>query len=146
LAHLHLKNPAEKAKIIELLLSRNSDITIDDLSKNDNYTEITKFPQRIGDLIILPKLGHYLADERGMVRYQNNSAKFKTDVFGEHGFSPRFQEMWGIFYAKGSKIRAGFQIEPFKNIHIYPLICQLLGIPVPPGIDGKVEVLAPVLK
>ncbi len=146
LAHLHLRNPAEKSKIIELLLKRNADISIDDLSENKNYTDISKFPQRIGDLLILPKLGHYLADERGMVRYQNNSARFKTEVFGEHGYSPRDKEMWGIFYAQGSKIKTGTTLEPFQNIHIYPLLCQLLGLPVPDGIDGKKEVLAPVLK
>jgi predicted AlkP superfamily pyrophosphatase or phosphodiesterase len=146
LAHLHLKNPSEKDQVIKLLLERSDHVTIDDLVKNENYTDVSKFPQRVGDLIILPKLGYYLADERGMVRYQNNSARFKTDVFGEHGFSPRYREMWGIFYANGPKIRSGFKIPPFQNIHIYPLICQLLGLPVPDEIDGKKEVLAPVLK
>lgn len=146
LAHLHLTNPAKKSEVINLLTQRSKDITIDDLSKNENYTDISKFPQRFGDLIILPKMGHYLADERGIVRYQNNSARFKTEVFGEHGFSPRNTEMWGIFYAKGPKIKGGIQMEPFQNIHIYPLLCQLLGLPIPEEIDGKPEVLAPVLK
>ena len=146
LAHLHLKNPSEKEKVIKQLKERSEDITIDDLQTNENYTDISKFPQRVGDLVILPRLGYYLADERGMVRYQNNSARFKTNVFGEHGFSPRNQEMWGIFYAKGPQIKTGFQIEAFQNIHIYPLLCQLLGLPIPDGIDGKKEVLAPVLK
>lgn len=146
LAHLHLKNPAEKGEVIKLLTQRSEDITIDDLSKNENYTDISKFPQRIGDLLILPKLGYYLADDRGMSRYQNNSARFKTEIFGEHGFSPRNQEMWGIFYAKGPQIKSGIEIEPFQNIHIYPLLCHLLGLPIPEEIDGKKEVLAPVLK
>lgn len=146
LAHLHLKNPLDKEKVIKLLLERSQDITIDDLQTNENYTDISKFPQRVGDLVILPKLGYYLADERGMVRYQNNAARFKTEVFGEHGFSPRNQEMWGIFYAKGPQIKSGATIEPFQNIHIYPLLCQLLGLPIPDGIDGKKEVLNPVLK
>lgn len=146
LAHLHLKNPSEKENVIKQLKERSPDITIDDLRTNENYTDISKFPQRVGDLVILPKLGYYLADERGMVRYQNNAARFKTDVFGEHGFSPRNQEMWGIFYAKGPQIKSGATIEPFQNIHIYPLLCQLLGLPIPDGIDGKKEVLNPVLK
>lgn len=146
LAHLHLINPSEKENVIKQLKERSPDITIDDLRTNENYTDISKFPQRVGDLVILPKLGYYLADERGMVRYQNNAARFKTEVFGEHGFSPRNQEMWGIFYAKGPQIKSGTTIEPFQNIHIYPLLCQLLGLPIPDGIDGKKEVLNPVLK
>ena len=146
LAHLHLINPSEKENVIKQLKERSPDITIDDLQTNENYTDISKFPQRVGDLVILPKLGYYLADERGMVRYQNNAARFKTEVFGEHGFSPRNQEMWGIFYARGPQIKSGTTIEPFQNIHIYPLLCQLLGLPIPDGIDGKKEVLNPVLK
>lgn len=145
LAHLHLKNPEEKAQVIELIKSRSGNIAIDDLSGNENYSDVTRFPQRIGDFLIIPKLGYYLADHRGMMRYQNRSALLKTEVFGEHGISPKNKEMWGIFYAKGPQIKSGNRIEPFQNIHIYPLICQLLGLPIPEGIDGKKEVLAPVL-
>lgn len=145
LAHLHLKDPSEKLKVIELLKSRGSNFAIDDLSKNENYTDISRFPQRIGDLMIIPEFGYYFADTRGMVRYQNRSAMLKTNVYGEHGFSPNNMEMWGIFYAKGPRVKSGNQIDPFQNIHIYPLLCQLLGLEIPVGIDGKIEVLAPVL-
>jgi hypothetical protein len=140
-----LENPDEKSKVIELLKSRGGNFIIDDLSKNENYTDITKYPQRIGDFLIIPEMGHYLADNRSMLRYQNRSALLKTDVYGEHGFSPKNEEMWGIFYAKGPRIKVGNQIEPFQNIHIYPLLCQLLGLEIPDGIDGKKEVLTPVL-
>ena len=54
--------------------------------------------------------------------------------------------MWGIFYAKGPQIKEGFRVDPFQNIHIYPLLCRILGLPIPDGIDGKLEVLLPVLK
>ncbi|MDO8968734.1 alkaline phosphatase family protein [Algoriphagus sp.] len=146
LAHLYLEDPSEKIKVIELLKSRGSNFSIDELSKNENYTDISRFPQRIGDLMIIPEFGYYLADNRGMLRYQNRSAMLKTDVYGEHGFSPKNQEMWGIFYAMGPRIKVGHQIKPFQNIHIYPLLCQLLGLETPAGIDGKKEVLAPVLR
>jgi predicted AlkP superfamily pyrophosphatase or phosphodiesterase len=146
LAHLHLKNPSDKESVIKLLMMRSGDILTDDLRNNENYKNTGKFPERIGDLILIPRFGYYLADERGMLRYQNNLARFKTDVFGEHGFSPKHKEMWGIFYAKGPLIKSGVEIEPFENIHIYPLICQLLGLPIPSEIDGKKEVLFPVLK
>ncbi|MFN3997740.1 alkaline phosphatase family protein [Algoriphagus sp.] len=145
LAHVHLENPNEKAKVIKLLKSRGGNFIIDDLAKNENYTDITKYPQRFGDFLIIPEMGYYLADNRSMLRYQNRSAMIKTDVFGEHGFSPKYQEMWGIFYAKGPRIKMGNQVDPFQNIHIYPLLCQLLGLEIPTEIDGKKEVLDPVL-
>jgi predicted AlkP superfamily pyrophosphatase or phosphodiesterase len=146
LAHVYLENSEEKTEAIGIIKSRNGNITVDDLSGNANYSDVTRYPQRIGDFLIIPEKGFYLADVQGMMRYQNRSALLKTEVFGEHGLSPKYQEMWGIFYAKGPRIKSGNQIEPFQNIHIYPLICQLLGFPIPEGIDGKVEVLAPILK
>jgi predicted AlkP superfamily pyrophosphatase or phosphodiesterase len=146
LAHLHLENPKEKEKVIQVLLSRNPNLTIDDLSTTENYSDLTAFPQRKGDLLILPKEGYYLTDVKGKVRYQSNAARFQTQVFGEHGFTPRYKDMRGIFYAKGPQIKAGLEIEPFQNIHIYPLLCRILNLPLPENLDGKSAVLEPILK
>lgn len=146
LAHLHLSNPSQKAAVAELLRKREPRITVDDLSTTANYSDLTSFPQRLGDLLIIPNEGYYLADARGSMRYQNNVARFNTAVFGEHGFSPSYQDMWGIFYAKGPQIKTGMALAPFQNIHIYPLICRILGLPIPSTIDGKEAVLAPLIK
>ncbi len=146
LAHLHLENPKEKEKVIQVLLSRNPNLTIDDLSTTENYSDLTAFPQRKGDLLILPKEGYYLTDVKGKVRYQSNAARFQTQVFGEHGFTPRYKDMRGIFYAKGPMIKVGLEIEPFQNIHIYPLLCRILNLPLPENLDGKSAVLEPILK
>jgi hypothetical protein len=54
--------------------------------------------------------------------------------------------MWGIFYAAGPDLRAGVAIPAFENVHIYPLIARLLGLTPPPDIDGRLEVLEPILK
>ena len=146
LAHLHLEDPKEKEKVIQLLLARNPNISIDDLSSTQNYSDLTAFPQRKGDLLILPNQGYYLTDVRGKVRYQNNAARFQTQVFGEHGFTPRDQDMYGIFYAKGPQIQSGLKLEPFQNIHIYPLLCRILNLPIPAQVDGRASVLESVLK
>jgi len=145
LAHLHLENPKEKEKVIQVLLSRNPNISIDDLSTTENYSDLAAFPQRKGDLLILPKEGYYLTDVKGKVRYQSNAARFQTQVFGEHGFTPRYKDMRGIFYAKGPMIKVGLEIEPFQNIHIYPLLCRILNLPLPENLDGKSAVLEPIL-
>ncbi|MBN7811597.1 alkaline phosphatase family protein [Algoriphagus sp. H41] len=146
LAHVHLANKAEQEKAIKLIQSRSAHVAVDDFVKNENYSDISAYPQRVGDFLIIPEFGYYLADNRGMMRYQNRSAMLKTETFGEHGFSPKHRELWGIFYANGPQIKSGVQIEPFQNIHIYPLICQILGLPIPESVDGKTEVLQPVLK
>lgn len=146
LAHLHLAKPEHKAEVIKILEERPGNFKIEDVTSLVSYKDISRYPNRIGDLLILPELGYYLADERGIFRYQNNSAMLKTDVFGEHGFSPEYQEMHGIFYASGPSIKEGLVIDRFENIHIFPMICQILGLPIPAEIDGKAEVLAPILK
>ncbi len=146
LAHLHLVNPQEKEQVIQMLLARNPNISIDDLSTTENYSDLTAFPQRKGDLLILPNEGYYLTDVKGKVRYQNNAARFDTQVFGEHGFTPRYKDMQGIFYAKGPQIKVGMEIDPFQNIHIYPLLCRILNLPLPANLDGKSAVLEPILK
>lgn len=146
LAHLHLANPEQKAEVIRILEERSGNFKIEDVTSRVSYKDISKFPNRMGELLILPDLGYYLADERGIFRYQNNSAMMKTDVFGEHGYSPEYREMHGIFYANGPSIKSGMKINRFENIHIYPMICQILGLPIPEEIDGEAEVLAPILK
>jgi predicted AlkP superfamily pyrophosphatase or phosphodiesterase len=146
LAHLYLSNSNEKAAVVQLIRSRNPHITVDDLSSTANYSDLNSFRQRIGDLIIIPNKGYYLADARGALRYQNNAKRLKTEVFGEHGYSPSYPEMWGIFYAKGPQIQLGMTLAPFHNIHIYPMLCRILGLPIPNTIDGKEAVLAPLLK
>jgi hypothetical protein len=54
--------------------------------------------------------------------------------------------MHAIFYAKGPAFRQGLTIPSFRNVHVYPLVCEILGLPVPKGIDGQLEVLESTLK
>ncbi|WP_144603778.1 alkaline phosphatase family protein [Algoriphagus algorifonticola] len=146
LLHMHLKNPDEKAEIKALIESRGKHIHVIDIADREYYQDLSLHEDLMGDLLIIPDLGYYLTDDRGMFRYQNRAAMSKTEVFGEHGFSPDYQEMQGIFYANGPAFKEGLVIEPFENIHIYPIICEILGLPSPDSIDGQLEVLKPILK
>ncbi|MFT7205233.1 MAG: hypothetical protein ACI8YP_003732, partial [Algoriphagus sp.] len=62
------------------------------------------------------------------------------------GYSQEYPEMHGIFYAQGPQLKSGLTIESFDNIHVFPLICKILGLPIPDDIDGKLEVLESILK
>jgi predicted AlkP superfamily pyrophosphatase or phosphodiesterase len=65
---------------------------------------------------------------------------------GTHGYDPRLLPgMKALFVASGPDIRAGVTIEPFENVNLYPLIAQILGLPVG-RIDGERKVLQNVLK
>jgi len=67
-------------------------------------------------------------------------------IFGQHGFDPVNKEMHGIFYANGPAFKKGHKIPSFKNIHIYPLMCKILGLKIPDGIDGQLEQLENILR
>ena len=54
--------------------------------------------------------------------------------------------MGAIFYANGPNIKKGLVIEEFENVHVYPLIAELLGITKVPAIDGQLEVLKGIIE
>lgn len=105
------------------------------------YFETPPTNPRWGDLIAIPNEGHYFVNTRVMgMRRSGGQAEI-----GEHGFNPAIKEMHGIFYAAGPALKKGLRIPPFTNVHIYPLMCRILGIDIPADIDGKEEVLRGVL-
>lgn len=54
--------------------------------------------------------------------------------------------IWTAFVAAGSGFHRGQQIERFENIHIYPLLAELLNLELLTEIDGRADVLRPILK
>ncbi len=69
---------------------------------------------------------------------------------GNHGFDPEVKNMHGIFYASGPAIRSGVTIDTFENIHVYPLVCEILGIqpygPAKDAPEGDLDILYPILE
>lgn len=146
LAHLHLDNPLELEEVYLRLNTLEGPFRVSKVQDKDYYKNIDRYRNRLGDILILPDLGFYLVDTQGMVKYQNRSAMFKTNTFGEHGFSPEYKDMHGIFYANGPSIRKNEIIPSFQNFHVYPLICTILGLPIPDDIDGDIKVLEKILE
>ena len=65
---------------------------------------------------------------------------------GAHGYLPRRDpRMLGIFYANGPDIRPG-RLSAFENVHVYPYVRSLLGLPPAQNIDGDPRVLAKYLR
>jgi predicted AlkP superfamily pyrophosphatase or phosphodiesterase len=146
LAHLYLNNPLEIEEVFLKLNSKEGPFKAVKVKDKEYYKNTQKHPNRLGEILIIPELGFYLATTVGLVGYQNRSAMFKTNVFGEHGFSPGYRDMHGIFYANGPKIKEGIVINSFQNIHVFPIICKILDLPIPDDIDGDVNILKPILK
>ncbi len=92
---------------------------------------------RIADIIVETHPPFMFSDARHL--------RNKTN--GMHGYDPyKFPEMGAIFIANGPAFKQGLTIPSFENIHVFPLLATVLGIPIPQNIDGRVEVLEPILK
>lgn len=64
---------------------------------------------------------------------------------GAHGYDNRYQEMQATFIAHGPAFKNGFVSEPFENIHVYELMCRILGLK-PAKNDGDIEKVRSMLK
>lgn len=67
-----------------------------------------------------------------------------TSDRGAHGYDPEAPDMAALFIANGPAFRRGARLPAFDNVHVYPLLARLLGLPGRPG-DGDPSVLAPAL-
>ena len=90
-----------------------------------------------------------LADEGWYITTNKDLDSKPFDLGGMHGYDPSLPSMHGIFYAIGPKIKNNYYIDSFENIHIYPLMCQLLNIKpysnTKDGPDGQLEVLKKIM-
>lgn len=91
--------------------------------------------RRAGDLLVLAEPGWQLTTRAGRV-----------SAGGAHGYDPATRDMHGIFLAMGPKIRAGVRVPAFENVHVYPFVAHLLALAPNPAVDGRLEVLRPLLR
>jgi predicted AlkP superfamily pyrophosphatase or phosphodiesterase len=80
---------------------------------------------RVAPLIGIVKEGWTVASRRELDRWSQPGRHFPG---GTHGYDPRLVSMHGLFIATGPRLQAGRVVDPFENIHVYELMCALLGI------------------
>lgn len=107
--------------------------------KRDEVPERFHFVNRnTGDFVLV-------ADEGWLIL--TKAEEYKSN--GTHGYDPAVKNMHGIFYAMGPRIKSNYKIGTFENIHVYPLICELLEIKpyadAPDAPEGRLEVLEEIL-
>ena len=73
----------------------------------------------------------------------------KSDDFdktrGAHGYDNRYESMRATFIAHGPAFKTGYVAEPFENIHVYELMCRILGLK-PAKNDGDLSKVKGMLK
>ena len=98
---------------------------------------------RIKDVLVL-------ADEGWYIQNQAIGSNSKTGDYipkgGTHGYDNQLKSMHALFLASGPAFQSGIQIEPFENVNIYPLICEILNTTPHPNIDGRLNNIQHILK
>ena len=64
---------------------------------------------------------------------------------GSHGFDPNYRSMNGIFIGMGPKLKSGYYGPIIQNIHLYEMMCHLMGI-APAENDGSFNKISSFLK
>lgn len=90
---------------------------------------------RAGDVVVVMDEGWTLRrsyDLRAVVRPR----------WSTHGWDPELASMHGVFVAAGPGIRTGHVIDDVRNVDVYPLMTELLGLrltQVPDGSPGRLR-------
>jgi ectonucleotide pyrophosphatase/phosphodiesterase family protein 5 len=89
---------------------------------------------RIGDIACL-------TDKDWSIGFTGKTSK------GNHGWSQfNTRDMDGIFYAKGPAFKEKVQLDTVENVNIMPLLAKILGVDITTPIDGKLDIMKPLLK
>lgn len=62
-----------------------------------------------------------------------------STLVGMHGWDNQLLEMHGIFMARGPAFKSRMKIGSVNNLDIFPLLCRIYGLPVPPQLDGNAD-------
>lgn len=140
-AHVYTGSKAQSDSLAAALIKGGKDFTV---VRSKDFPAAWHYNNpRSGDLLVIANPGKYLisGDKQDHMQESNRGG-----TFGVHGYDPaKVKDMYGIFYARGPKVKAGKKIAAFQNIHIYPFIAMMMNVAVPP-IDGNADVLRPILR
>lgn len=135
---LHSNSPTEIKKAYQILKNWSPHIHV--YLRNEiperYHLDGTK---RVGDIVLIADMPWYV-----LTRTPKNILKLLTQE-GSHGWDNKEKDMHGIFLAEGPGIVSGKTIASFENIHVYPFLLEMLGLKPPRKVDGRLEILKPII-
>lgn len=99
--------------------------------------------KRVAPIICSAQEGFYLTS-RDYLEKQKKKDDWNT-IKGAHGYDNKYQSMQATFVAHGAAFKKGYVAEPFENIHVYELMCKILGLKPAPN-DGDLSKVGSMLK
>lgn len=133
---LYAKNKADIQPLYKALKKEEKHFKVylkSNVPANLHYGARDDRMNRIGDLLLISDWPYVFSEK-------------KSDI-GYHGFPPlRVKEMGAAFIAWGPAFKSNNVIPSFENVHVFPLITEILGLKYTEPVDGKKSVLKGVLK
>lgn len=97
---------------------------------------------RIPPLLVLPDEGWKLIKQKSAAERRG---KGKTSqIGGSHGYDNQLPSMRAIFIAHGPALKRGAVVDAFENVHVYNVMCTILGLKPAPN-DGNQDAARAVL-
>ncbi|MFZ9681584.1 MAG: ectonucleotide pyrophosphatase/phosphodiesterase [Cephaloticoccus sp.] len=96
---------------------------------------------RIPPLVLVPDPG-WLVLTQDKITAQDRDGWTKG---GAHGYDPSDPDMSALFVAAGPAFRSGLVVAPFENIHVYDMLCTLIGVQPAPN-DGDHRLAFQILR
>ncbi|WP_316828809.1 ectonucleotide pyrophosphatase/phosphodiesterase [Pedobacter miscanthi] len=136
LMDIHAKNKADIQPLYEQLKASEKDYKVylkSNMPEHFHYNAKDDRMNRIGDILLVPEWPKVFSNRKPGI--------------GHHGFDPSVvKDMHATFLAWGPAFKKQVKIPSFENVNVYPLVANILGLSYQEPIDGKPEVLKPILK
>jgi len=113
--------------------SHGKAILRDEAPEDWRVTEAANF----ADIIVQADPGYLVYSTEGKVQRRSR---------GDHGWTPETEGMHAIFLASGPRLPNNARIGPIRSVDVYPLLMEILGLPITTRIDSDPEKLVPLLK
>ncbi len=79
-----------------------------------------------------------IADAGWMIAQRTREEPSPEIILGNHGYDDTLPDMRAIFVAHGPAFKRGVTVPRFRNIHVYPLLAELLGVTPEPS-EGSLD-------
>lgn len=89
------------------------------------------------EVIVQPDPGYVVFSSADRIKWRSP---------GDHGWAPEATGMHGIFLAAGPRLPKGVRIGAVSAVDVYPLMMEILGLPITTPIDGDLQRLPPLLE
>lgn len=133
---LHAKNKADIQPVYDSLKKSEDHYKVylkTNIPASYHYHATDDSLNRIGDILLIPDWPYVFSDRKPGTGY--------------HGFPPaQVKDMHAIYMAWGPAFKSNVRIPSFENVHVFPMIAEILGLNITDKIDGRKEVLHATLQ